>query len=93
MTETGVERFEAAWREACANHENMADAIGRLLDEQGARLARVEALVADWPCENFTGDWVCSDDPSRSPESVYIATGYCWPCRVRAALAPEAEGA
>lgn len=48
MTETGAQRFEAAWREACANHENAADAIGRLLDEQDSEVKRLREQVAEW---------------------------------------------
>jgi hypothetical protein len=95
MTETGAQRFEAAWREACANHENVADAMGRLLDEQGARLARVEVLADEWQA---SGDRLIERNRNRkSPaaEQRWVE-GYSL-CRsavaLRAALAPGAEEA
>jgi hypothetical protein len=37
-------------------------------------------------CETFTGDSTCADDPDRSADSPYGATGYCYPCLIRNAL-------
>lgn len=40
-------------------------------------------------CETFTGNATCAEDPDRSAESPYGATGYCYPCLIRNALAQQ----
>lgn len=69
-----------------------ADAEWDRLRRERNRLSRqveaVRALAAD-PCENFT-EGACPDY-GRTPDARYVADRYCWPCRLRAALA-SAEG-
>jgi len=46
--------------------------------------------LASRHCESTTGNHTCADDPSRSADSPYGATAYCYPCLIRNALSQQA---
>lgn len=96
-----AEHGNGAWHDHTGDavdlyYERAQYAIERLAElaesdriERGTRTSQAGPSVEDLAnrhCETFTSNATCADDPDRSADSPYGATGFCYPCLVRNAL-------